>query len=770
MTLVRDMPIITGGTVTFTNGSRVVNGSGVGALWRSTRVNAGVTENEDAVGRGYWIMPVDGSAVPVAEPVMVLRLVSATQLELVAPWGGSTLTGTAYQIIAPGVVSQAIASEVLRQAAGRGGPSNPFVSALFQNSGRRAGLFLNPDGSVDLGSGPSTTDYPSLTMRRLMTADGNIDFAARNGSALQVFAVADATDDSHALNRGEGNALYATAAALADKADVSALAGKADLAGSASQVFAVADATDDDHAINRGQALSLFTTSPAPVVITASTALVLADRERPVFVDSTAGPVTVTLPAANVSGAPGLTMGPVQWIAGANAVTIAAAAGDTIDGAASITILRDAPMTLVASGATAWRSIGTNDGFGIVDQAMAGPWTDINVEVSPSPDIGSSPTINVRLVAPTLSSSELVIVNFPTKPFTYRRVLFDPSVASPPRTIIIRTLDNIALANGLAVRQLRRGDLLDFVCDSAGIWREVNYSGSRQRATSYEVEDYDDLSDATVIATITPAQRTTSLVRKNIAGDLFRPLSAHMHPHFTTMGVRSERVALQFAGYEKRWFSAFPQPGVAALTTTGFTSTQVGTLTAVVPGSGYSGSLSVAEHLVTVAATTAIASDRSNFQFIPNSGFNFRRRWGMATGATVATRRGFCGLRASVAAPTDVNPSTLTNIVGVGFDAADSNLQIMHNDATGAATKVNTGIPRPSADRTGWIEVHLHSHPGDSAAIAWTVTSSIGLTASGLITTDLPVGNLALLNYVSVGGTSSVVGLAQMGTWLETNW
>jgi hypothetical protein len=760
MTLVRDMPIITGGTVTFTNGSRVVNGTGVGALWRSTRVNAGVTENEDAVGRGYWIMPVDGSAVPVAEPVMVLRLVSATQLELVSPWGGATLTGTAYQIVAPGVVSQAIASEVLRQAAGRGGPSNPFVSALFQNSGRRAGLFLNPDGSLDLGSGPSTTDYPSLTMRRLIGTDGNIAFAAINGSASQVFAVADATDDSHALNRGEGNALYATLAALADKADVSALADKADLAGSASQVFAVADATDDDHAINRGQALSLFTTSPAPVVITASTALVLADRERPVFVDSTSGPVTVTLPAANVSGAPGLTMGPVQWIAGVNAVTIAAAAGDTIDGAASITILRDAPMALVASGATAWRSIGTNDGLGIVDQAMAGPWTDIEINgFSTFPNIGAAQTVNVRLVS---STNDVVLITFPAEPNKIRRVLFDCQNGSPgvTRAMQISTGANLILAGGVDTREIRRGDQIVLVSDSAGVWREVSFSGSYGKARAYQLESSDNQTDAPFGAS------DVALIRKQVASNVYAPLAQFMRPR---VSGAPERVALQAAGYEKRMFSAFPQPGVAALTTTGFTSTQVGTLTAVAPGSNYAGSLSVAEHLVTVAATTAIASDRSNFQFIPNSGFNFRRRWGMATGATVATRRGFCGLRASVAAPTDVNPSTLTNIVGVGFDAADTNLQIMHNDATGAATKLDTGIPRPSVDRGAWFEVHLYSHPGDSV-IAFNVLASSGLAASGLITTDLPVGNLALLNYVSVGGTSSVVGLAQMGTWLETNW
>jgi hypothetical protein len=417
---------------------------------------------------------------------------------------------------------------------------------------------------------------------------------------------------------------------------------------------------------------------------------------------------------------------------------------------------------LVASGATAWRSIGTNDGLGIVEQSMAGPWTDIDVGSGGvvSPDIGAASTINVRLAC---STNDVITILFPNSPNKFRRVLFDLQRTSPSVGEIILSSTNLILAGSESLRSIRRGDQIVVASDTAGLWREISFSSPQNLARAYQIINTDNMIESPIITG--NSLNVTALVRKAVAST-YAPLAQFTRPRFAGA---VERVALQTAGYEKRQFSAFPQPGVAALVTDGFTTTQVGTITAVVPGSGYNSSQSVVEHLVTVAAVSAIASDRSNFQFIPNSGFNFRRRWGIATGATVATRRGFCGLRASVAAPTDVNPSTLTNIVGVGFDASDSNLFIMHNDAAGAATKIDTGLARPGADRGSWIEVHLFSHPGDTA-IACAVRTSTGGFFTTLIESDLPVGALALCNYVSNGGATSVIGLAQMGTWLETNW
>ena len=73
-----------------------------------------------------------------------------------------------------------------------------------------------------------------------------------------------------------------------------------------------------------------------------------------------------------------------------------------------------------------------------------------------------------------------------------------------------------------------------------------------------------------------------------------------------------------------------------------------------------------------------------------SSGFKVTMRGGPDTGTSTATDRFFMGLKPA-ANPTDVNPSTLANIVGMGWDSADTNVQIMTNDASGTATKIDLG-------------------------------------------------------------------------------
>jgi hypothetical protein len=178
------------------------------------------------------------------------------------------------------------------------------------------------------------------------------------------------------------------------------------------------------------------------------------------------------------------------------------------------------------------------------------------------------------------------------------------------------------------------------------------------------------------------------------------------------------------------------------------------------------------EYLVTVAAATAVAGWRfsTSLWWRGNAaglgGFRFRCRWGNATGAASTTNRAFTGLANSVSAPTDVEPSSQTNIIGMGWDAADANVQIMTNDATGAATKIDLGVnfPVPTVDRTEFYDLELVCDPNAATMVYRVVRGSTGNVATGSIAADLPT-NTALLSprgWMSVGGTSSVIGLALM--------
>jgi hypothetical protein len=83
---------------------------------------------------------------------------------------------------------------------------------------------------------------------------------------------------------------------------------------------------------------------------------------------------------------------------------------------------------------------------------------------------------------------------------------------------------------------------------------------------------------------------------------------------------------------------------------------------------------------------------------------------------------GYAASNSSLSASTD--PSSFTNIIGVGKDAADGTLQVMYNAGSGTATKVNTSITPnandyyivtiylPSNTTTGYVTVEDYSKTG----------------------------------------------------------
>jgi len=128
----------------------------------------------------------------------------------------------------------------------------------------------------------------------------------------------------------------------------------------------------------------------------------------------------------------------------------------------------------------------------------------------------------------------------------------------------------------------------------------------------------------------------------------------------------------------------------------------------------------------------------------------------------------------STAVPTDVEPSTQTLCVGMGWDAADTNIQIMSNDATGTCAKIDLGasFPVPTTDRTALYELALFNPKSTTPSVIWLVTDLVsGATASGTITAaaDLPAAGtlMAPRGHISVGGTSSVIGLGLSSIYLD---
>lgn len=224
---------------------------------------------------------------------------------------------------------------------------------------------------------------------------------------------------------------------------------------------------------------------------------------------------------------------------------------------------------------------------------------------------------------------------------------------------------------------------------------------------------------------------------------------------------------------------ADPVANTTTVNTMGATVTATGTGTAhACASTNMYTSLAKVEYLVTTPATTAVAGFRvsQNSLWRGNAaglgGFHVIIRAGQATGvASVSTERFFIGISTNTGAPTDVQPSSLVNCIGVGYDAADTNYHIMHNDGSGTCTKVDTSIAQPTADRTDVCELALFAAPNGSDIKYQFTLLNTGSTFSGTISTDMPSNTtfLSARGYHSVGGTSSVTGLGLFGFYTETD-
>lgn len=296
-------------------------------------------------------------------------------------------------------------------------------------------------------------------------------------------------------------------------------------------------------------------------------------------------------------------------------------------------------------------------------------------------------------------------------------------------------------------------------------------SGTNKRVTAGDLRS--ELMRLPAIATpAAPAAGNVQLFGKAVGGG--RVLPAFIGPS----GVDSA-IQPMLSRNRVQWACG---GGGNTLTAMGVVLTATGTLTAPTYSStNLHQSVSRVEYLVTAASTTAVAGFRGSVANLWRGnaaglgGFYFSCRWGPATGVATTTNRAFVGVRAATGAPTDVQPSTLVSCIGMGWDAADTNIQLMSNDASGTCAKADLGasFPVPTADRTSLYELVLFCKPNDTG-ISYQVTNmTSGAVASGTITAaaDLPSNTTFLLpfGYISVGGTSSVIGLALLNLYVESD-
>jgi hypothetical protein len=152
-------------------------------------------------------------------------------------------------------------------------------------------------------------------------------------------------------------------------------------------------------------------------------------------------------------------------------------------------------------------------------------------------------------------------------------------------------------------------------------------------------------------------------------------------------------------------------------------------------------------------------------------GFHFVVRFGISDAVLVPGARLFAGMTSSTLVLGNADPSTFTNIIGVGMDAADTNLQIMHNDAAGNATKISLGVSFPESTNLALYELALYCASGSSVVNYEVVNLNSGIETSGQITTNLPAVNTLLSWQIWRHNinTGVAVGVDIASVYLETD-
>ncbi|BDU76289.1 hypothetical protein [Mesoterricola sediminis] len=162
----------------------------------------------------------------------------------------------------------------------------------------------------------------------------------------------------------------------------------------------------------------------------------------------------------------------------------------------------------------------------------------------------------------------------------------------------------------------------------------------------------------------------------------------------------------------------------------------------------------------------------------PNvGGFLCVIRFAVSDAAAVSGARMFVGMSSSTSAATNVEPSTLTNSVGVAAISTSSNLQIVYGGSA-AQTAIDLGSNFPANSLSADLyELALYANPGANNTVGYKVTRlNTGHVAEGTLTaatpgTQLPANATALCMraWRCNNATALAVGLDLVSFYIQTD-
>jgi len=184
---------------------------------------------------------------------------------------------------------------------------------------------------------------------------------------------------------------------------------------------------------------------------------------------------------------------------------------------------------------------------------------------------------------------------------------------------------------------------------------------------------------------------------------------------------------------------------------------------------------------LTTASTTAAVGIRVPAQMWSvgastpgDGGFKFSLEWVTGTGQSITTSRCFAGMAATNAGNSDISPSSLTDIIGMGWESTDTNVQLLYR-GSGTINKIDLGssFPIVRVDRGAAYEIIIEAAAGTTQSVVVTITNiETGAVYNTTITTGLPSVNtyLAPRAWMGVGGTNSVIGMGFCDMQIESDY
>ena len=272
-----------------------------------------------------------------------------------------------------------------------------------------------------------------------------------------------------------------------------------------------------------------------------------------------------------------------------------------------------------------------------------------------------------------------------------------------------------------------------------------------------------------------PSAGNLKTYAKTIAGGYTAP--AFLNATNATVQLQPAFANKKIAMYQPIWGSATPTVfGAMATTASGNTSLSASTTNLFTRATRVNYVSSAVAGFLSYFYQAASASISLGTATTPAyGGFYYVTRFGISD--TVAAPRTFVGLTTSITAPTNVEPSTLTNCIGVGQGAANTNLFIYYGGSA-AQTPIDLGSNFPTGtSNTDWYELTLFAPPTSNNTVYYQVIRlNTGNVASGTLTgtagTALPANTtlLAARLWRSNNATASAVTIAFGGLYLETDY